>query len=159
MASYQQGKRLAAVVFGGMLAIVIGGCAINQPAGRDNSPISVPANRTAPLALSGTQEVPPITTEALGTGSFEISPDKSINGVVATSGILATAAHIHEGAAGGNGPVIVPLTKTGDNTWSVAPNTKLTDSQHASYLAGNLYVNVHSTKYPDGEIRDQLKPK
>jgi hypothetical protein len=95
----------------------------------------------------------------LGTGSFEISPDKSINGVVATSGILATAAHIHEGAAGGNGPVIVPLTKTGDNTWSVAPNTKLTDSQHASYLAGNLYVNVHSTKYPDGEIRDQLKPK
>ena len=157
MSSCQQSKRLAVAVFGGMLAIVAGGCAINQPG--ESTPMKVPANRTVPLALSGAQEVPPVTTEAAGTGAFEIPPDKSIAGEIATTGISATAAHIHEGTAGTNGPVIVPLTKTGDNTWSVAPSAKLTDAQYESYLAGKLYVNVHSAKYPGGEIRDQLKPR
>jgi hypothetical protein len=67
-------------------------------------------------------------------------------------------AHIHEAAMGKNGPIIVPLTKTDDNTWSVPPGAKLTDAQYASYMAGNLYVNVHSEANPGGEIRGQLLP-
>ena len=69
----------------------------------------------------------------------------------------ATASHIHEGAAGANGPVIVPFTKTGDNTFVAPEGAKLTESQYASYKAGNLYVNVHSAKNPGGEVRAQLK--
>lgn len=159
MASFQQKKRLAVAMLAGMLAVVAGGCAVTQPAGSNSRPISVPTIQTSPLALSGAQEVPPVTTAALGTGSFEIPPDKSITGSIATTGIIATAAHIHEGAVDKNGPVIVPLTKTGDNTWSVPPDTKLTDDQYVSYLAGNLYVNVHGLTNPGGEIRAQLKPK
>jgi CHRD domain len=158
MVRLQRKKRLALAMFAGMLALVAGGCAVIEPAGTSSRPISVPTNQTSPLALSGAQEVPPVTTAALGTGSFEIPPDKSITGSIATTGITAAAAHIHEGAVGSNGPVIVPLTKTADNTWSVAPNTKLTEAQYGSYLAGNLYVNVHSAMHPDGEIRAQLKP-
>jgi CHRD domain len=160
MTSLQNKKRIAiAAIFGGMLALVAGGCAVTEPASTNSRPISVPTIQTSPLALSGDQEVPAVITTALGTGTFEIPPDRSITGSVATTGINATAAHIHDGAVGKNGPVIVPLTKSGDNTWSVAPNTKLTDEQYASYLAGNLYVNVHSLSNPGGEIRAQLKPK
>jgi len=38
------------------------------------------------------------------------------------------------------------------------PGSKLTDEQYASFKAGNLYVNVHSTEHKPGEIRAQLKP-
>jgi hypothetical protein len=110
------------------------------------------------VTLTGNEEVPPVKTAASGTGSFVIAPDKSVSGSVTTTGVDGTAAHIHEGPAGKNGPVIVPLTKGANNTWSVAPGAKLTDSQYASYKAGNLYVNVHSAANKGGEIRAQLSP-
>ena len=109
------------------------------------------------LTLSGASEVPPVTTTATGTAMVTIGADKSVKATVTTSGMMPTASHIHEGAAGANGPVIVPFAKTGDNTFAAADGAKLTDAQYASYLAGNLYVNVHSAKNPGGEIRAQIK--
>jgi hypothetical protein len=108
--------------------------------------------------LSGSQEVPPVTTQASGTSTITVAADKSVSGTVTTTGITATAAHIHMAAMGQNGPVIVPLAKTGDNVWSPAPAAKLTDAQYDAYKAGNLYVNVHSADNKGGEIRAQLKP-
>ena len=108
--------------------------------------------------LSGSQEVPPVTTQASGTSTIVVAADKSVSGTVTTTGITATAAHIHMAAMGQNGPVIVPLAKTGDNVWSPAPGAKLTDAQYDAYKAGNLYVNVHSADNKGGEIRAQLKP-
>ena len=110
------------------------------------------------VTLSGNQEVPPVKTSATGNATVTIKPDKSVSGTISTTGLDATAAHIHEGEAGKNGPVIVPFTKAADGTWSTAPGAKLTDSQYASYLAGNLYVNVHTAANKGGEIRAQLKP-
>jgi hypothetical protein len=110
------------------------------------------------VELAGDQEVPPVKTAASGSGTIVVSSDKSVSGSITTSGIQATAAHIHDGPAGKNGPVIIPLTKGPDNTWSVPAGAKLTDAQYSSYLAGNLYVNVHSAAHKGGEIRAQLKP-
>lgn len=110
------------------------------------------------LTLSGAQEVPPVNTSASGTGTITVGTDRSVTGSVTTSGISGTAAHIHEAAAGKNGPVIIPLTKTSANVWSVPAGAKLTDAQYKSYKADNLYVNVHSDVHKDGEIRAQLKP-
>lgn len=109
------------------------------------------------LTLSGANEVPPLTTDAAGTAVVDIKPDRSVTATVTVTGMTATASHIHEAAAGANGPVIVPFTKTGDNTFAAAPDAKLTEAQYESYKAGKLYVNVHSAKAPGGEVRAQLK--
>jgi hypothetical protein len=110
------------------------------------------------VTLSGNQEVPPVTTSASGNGTITVGKDMSVSGSITTSGVSGTAAHIHEGASGKNGPVAIPLAKTSDNVWSVPAGSKLTDAQYKSYKAGNLYVNVHSAANKGGEIRGQLKP-
>ena len=111
------------------------------------------------INLTGAQETPPVTTSASGTGTITVTADKSVSGSVTKTGVDGKAVHIHTGAPGKNGPVIVPLTKSGDSTWSVPPGAKLSDEQYASYQAGNLYVNVHSAANPAGEIRGQLNAK
>lgn len=110
------------------------------------------------VTLSGSNEVPPVTTAATGFGTITIAEDKSVSGSVTTSGVVGTAAHIHEGAPGKNGPVIVPMDKSSDNTWTIKAGAKLTDAQYEAFKAGNLYVNVHSAANKGGEIRGQLKP-
>jgi len=110
------------------------------------------------LTLTGDDEVPAIKTGATGGCSITVGADKSVKGSVTTSNIAATAAHIHIGKADDNGPVIIPLTKKGDNEWVLPEGAKLSDDQFQSFNAGNLYVNVHSAAYPGGEIRAQIKP-
>jgi len=118
---------------------------------------SIAAAAEIKVTLAGDQEVPPVKSAGAGTGTIIIGADKSVSGSVTTTGIAGTAAHIHEGATGKNGPVIIPLTKNGDS-YAVPSGAKLTDAQFASYQAGNLYVNVHTTANPGGEIRAQLRP-
>jgi hypothetical protein len=115
-------------------------------------------DRAVQVRLSGDEEVPPVRTSASGTGSVTVKDDGSVTAKVTTQGIAGVAAHIHEGAAGANGPVIVPLSKTGDNEWSSAAGAKLTESQYAAYKAGRTYFNVHSAAHKGGEIRGQIRP-
>lgn len=110
------------------------------------------------VTLGGGQEVPPVQTSASGKAAITVNADKSVSGSITTTGVAATMAHIHIGAAGKNGPVIVPMTKSGDSTWVIAAGAKLTDAQYEAYKAGGLYVNVHSAEHKGGEIRAQLEP-
>lgn len=109
------------------------------------------------LRMTGAEEVPPVTTSASGTGQLRVNEDRSVSGSFKTQGGPFTAAHIHEGAAGQNGPVIIPLTKSGDTDWVVPAGAKLTDAQHEAFKAGRLYVNFHSAKFKGGEIRAQIR--
>lgn len=120
--------------------------------------VGVAAAADIKVMLSGSQEMPPVTTNATGSGTITVGDDKAVSGSVTTTGVSGTAAHIHMAAAGANGPVIVPLTKSGDNGWAVAPGAKLTDAQYEAFKAGNLYLNVHSEANKGGEIRGQIKP-
>jgi hypothetical protein len=106
--------------------------------------------------LSGANEVPPVTTSATGDGTISVADDGAVSGSVTTKGIQGTAAHIHAGAAGKNGPVVVPFTKDGD-TYKAAAGAKLNPDQMKAFKAGELYFNVHSAANPNGEIRGQLK--
>jgi len=110
------------------------------------------------VTLSGDQEIPPVTTSASGSGTITVGEDKSVSGKVTISGMTPLVAHIHEAAAGANGPIVIPLTKTSDTVWVIPAGAKLTDSQYASYKAGNLYYNVHTETHKSGEIRGQIKP-
>ena len=109
------------------------------------------------VTLSGAQEVPPVTTTATGSGTVTVSADCTVSGRITVSGMTATAAHIHEGAVGANGGVIVPFVKEGDNTFVAPPGAKMNEAQCAAYKAGRTYVNVHSNENKAGEVRAQLK--
>lgn len=113
-------------------------------------------SHTMQPTLDGAHEVPPNDSAASGVVKIMVGANKSVSGNITTTGIDGKAAHIHDGAAGANGPVIVPLSKTADSTWSVPAGAVLSDAQYADFLAGNLYVNVHSAAHPGGEIRAQL---
>jgi hypothetical protein len=110
------------------------------------------------LTLSGEQEVPAVKTSATGKAFITVGTDRTVTGGVSTTGIEATAAHIHIGAAGQNGPVAFALVKDGDHGWLVPADTTLNDAQFASHQAGEMYVNVHSAAHEAGEIRAQLSP-
>ena len=144
------GKRKLIAAMAAIAAVtVFGGCtSMGHMGGMSN---------TQTLTLSGANEVPPVTTSATGTATVTINPDRTVIVKVTASGMNATASHIHEGPAGTIGKVIVPFTKTGDNTFASAEGAKLTEEQYAAYKAGNLYVNVHSAAHPVGEIRAPIK--
>ena len=117
----------------------------------------MPGSGAIKVSLSGTEEVPPLTVPGSGSGSFRVADDGTITGSVTTKDVQGTMAHIHRGAKGVNGPVIVPLDKKGD-TYSVPAGRKLTPEQIADLKAGRLYVNVHTAQNKGGEVRGQLQP-
>jgi hypothetical protein len=147
----------------GCEAMKSGSAAMTEPSSTatalNPTPMTGESNVTVAGKLTGTQEVPANPSTATGRSTIMIGADKSVSGSVQVKGMTPTMAHIHEAAKGSNGPVIVPFTKTGENTFAPAPGATLTDAQYASYLAGKLYINVHSAAYPGGEIRLQIVPE
>lgn len=104
--------------------------------------------------LTGDQQVPPVITNSTAIGTVSVDPvTKIISGGIATSGIIGIAAHIHDSA---NDIVVIPLTG-GPTIWSIPAGRVLTDAELAKLLAGQLYFNVHSTLFPQGEIRGDIK--
>lgn len=124
---------------------------------RDKMPDWMPGSGAVKVTLSGAEEIPPVSTQGSGSGNFRVAEDGTITGSITTKGVPGTMAHIHQGAKGQNGPVIVPLSKSGD-TYTVPAGRKLTDAQLKAFKAGNTYVNVHTAKHKGGEVRAQLVP-
>ena len=113
--------------------------------------------------LDGDQQVPTaIITPAVGVGGFMLNATRdtlcinvSVNGL---SGSI-TGAHIHEGAMGTNGGVVVDLSTfvKGNRIVGSITGSTLTSVLLDKMLKGKHYINVHTAANPNGEIRGQLK--
>lgn len=104
--------------------------------------------------LDESQEVPPTGSQATGVCSGDLSDDSITLSVVCSHEVsMATAAHVHRGGSGSNGPVLFDF---GDPTSPLMLVTPLLPGDLAELAAGLLYVNVHSGAFPGGEIRGQM---
>ncbi len=117
-------------------------------------------SRTFTTTLTGAAEVPgPGDTDGTGSASVTVDvPNKKICYELTVSGIEpATAAHIHVGAAGVAGGVVVPLEAPTDGS-SEACIENVDADLVAKILArpNQYYVNVHNEPFPSGAIRGQL---
>lgn len=125
--------------------------------------------------LSGSEVVPKVTTKVTGESEFKLSKDgKEITYALKVKGIEnVTAAHIHAGKKGENGAPVAGLfmgpKKEGEFSGELAKGV-ITDKDLVGKLAGktiadlvklikdgDAYVNVHTDKNPNGEVRGQIK--
>jgi len=131
-------------------------------------PLIVPASAAIlrlRAELLAVNEVPANASTATGRAIVFYDTDtKRYTATVTVSGLSSalTGSHIHEGAAGTNGPVVV-----GFGAAAAYANTSAGGFYAGSFagdytadvgklLAAGAYVNVHTTTYPGGEIRGQL---
>jgi hypothetical protein len=122
---------------------------------------TVKNNFTYSVVLSGAEEIPATTTLAAGNATLNVNIGTgAISGNLLLTGVTATAAHVHDGFAGQNGTVAIPLEEstTTPGTWGFAPSAALTTAQVDKLLAGGLYLNAHSDAYTGGEVRGQILP-
>jgi hypothetical protein len=147
------------------------------------APAQLPAARNFVAHLSGDEEVPPVDTQAQGQAIFQLNAEGdalSFRLLVANIEDV-TQAHIHCGAAGVNGPVVVflfGLDPAGVTVNGVLSQGTITeddiiarpdspecpggvasfDDLLAKMRSGDTYTNVHTLVNPGGEIRGQNAP-
>lgn len=117
--------------------------------------------------LSGAAEVPgPGDDPASGRVEIEFTEDGDWCFAMEATGLSAAvaAAHVHDGAAGAAGPVVVTIgdpTEVGDNVdrWSDRC-VEVDGAVTAAVLEApeRHYVNIHTADFPDGAVRGQLEP-
>jgi CHRD domain len=131
--------------------------------------VSAQEPMTITVNLTGNEEVPPLQTEATGIAEFTpMGMDSIAYSINATNIEGATAGHVHLGAKGENGPVVVTLFKYDTPMNQVSENGTITADKLEGPMAGKqisdlaaaggngtLYVNVHTEQNPNGEIRGQ----
>ena len=123
--------------------------------------ILTPEYTLVTFPLTGDQQVPAVTTTATGNGYALVnSMTYDLSLVAHTEGVDdATMAHIHTGAAGENGDVLVGLEQSMDDMgmWMTPANTMIDMDIYNVLLSGGHYVNVHTPANPNGELRGQIE--
>lgn len=114
----------------------------------------------ADVALNGTNESTPVTTTTTGIATFRLTGAKKLYAKFVINNLEAgdamTAAHIHKGAVGVNGAVIVPIYGTTADFGTVKIIT-VDDVLFASLKTDPIYANAHSTLKAGGIVRGQIR--
>jgi len=160
-------RRTRAIAGAGALAaaLAFGGASIAS-AGHTNQVLNTELDGRQEVAAASTSNR--IVGDPDGRGEayvFGIDTDATTLCYVLTVDKIgpATAAHIHEAAAGTNGPVVVNLAAPADGNAADC----LTEGEAGKFVGDqtvadilahpeDYYVNVHNAEYPNGAIRGQL---
>lgn len=116
-------------------------------------------NEGVTASLTGAQEVPG-PGDPDGSGTAEITVVDATDNVCFDLNVrnigTATAAHIHRGMTGEDGPPVITLEAPADGgaEGCVSAPGALADEINANPVA--FYVNVHNEEFPNGAIRGQL---
>ena len=107
--------------------------------------------------LDGRQEVPANNSTATGTFVGVYNKDTNVlNYTVTYTGLTPVMGHLHRGAPGMNGPVVVPFSSL---TSPITGTFTFTEADEALLLANGFYANLHSAAFPGGEIRGNIMMK
>lgn len=109
--------------------------------------------------MSGANGVPPVATDATGIAQIVLDTETLLFRFEVQLFDLEdfTMMHIHLGAAGQNGILLYVLSRRGQEV-HVSGELMLLPIDIPDLMNGNLYVNAHTIRHPDGEIRGQLLP-
>ena len=136
-----------------------------NPGGEIRGQVLVNNGSSAVANMDSLQEIPAPSgsVPGKGTGSFWLnSAGTALNYSITVSGLSGplTAGHFHDGAAGTSGGVVKTLTfvnNTASGIWSSTDAAQpWNDNMLTEFLNGKLYINVHTTANPGGEIRGQV---
>ena len=111
------------------------------------------------ITLTGAAEVPgPGDPDGTGTATITLNHGQGQVCYELSVAKIATptAAHIHTGAVGAAGPVLVPLTSPANGTSKDCATLDKDKIADIMKNPGNYYVNVHNAEFPDGAVRGQL---
>ena len=114
--------------------------------------------------LTGDQEVPPVSTNAVGLAHISFNPIMDVLSYqIITVGLndSLTGAHLHLGEPGISGPVIVDLSESDTlNSFLLTgeiDQVMIPDSLMKYLLTSNIYINLHTAPNPDGVIRGHMR--
>ncbi len=134
---------------------------VQSASGLVRGQINVALELAADVTMTGANEVPAVTTTATGLGQIRMTADKKVYTRVTINNLEAadamTAAHIHRGAAGVNGPVIVGFYSSAAE-FGTAKIITVDDATYFSLRNDPIYFNAHSTANPAGKVRGQIRP-
>lgn len=125
------------------------------------APMGAQATTTFQAVLGGIQEVPPNASPATGLATVVLNNSQDqITVDVSWTGLLApaSAGHIHGPApVGSNAGVMFPLAGVSGTSGSIVTQQFAISPTQVNWLQqGLLYVNIHTSTFPGGEIRGQL---
>ncbi|HEY8356251.1 MAG TPA: CHRD domain-containing protein [Ramlibacter sp.] len=135
----------------GALALGLGACAHREPVEQERFH----------AVLDGAQQVPAVSTAASGHAELHYTlrgqmlrweiHHSSVNGPV-------TSGHIHgPGGPGQNADIVIPLSGRLENS-PIRGQLRISPEQYEQLRSGQWYVDLHTARHPQGELRGQLRP-
>ncbi|MBC7901776.1 MAG: CHRD domain-containing protein [Gemmatimonadaceae bacterium] len=133
-------------------------CACNKT--HDPSPVPATSVKKWDVVLNAKFENPaPAGRTETGTATLELFSDNKITFTIGVTGLAGgdnlTSSHIHWGDPLTNGPIVLNFNKTYTNN-AITGEATISKGLADSLVAGNSYVNVHSSNFPGGLLRGQL---